>query len=71
MRSKRLNDSSRIRTPYATTRPPIPDQVVVSTPLAHGPLPWSMTKLKVEELRTIIEEKRLFTYRVIDKFLEI
>uniref|UniRef100_M1DWE3 Putative plant transposon protein domain-containing protein n=1 Tax=Solanum tuberosum TaxID=4113 RepID=M1DWE3_SOLTU len=55
--SQRLNDPSTIRTPKDTIPPPVTDQAVVPAPPAQGSFLWSMNRITVEGLRTIIDEK--------------
>uniref|UniRef100_M1DZM2 Integrase core domain containing protein n=1 Tax=Solanum tuberosum TaxID=4113 RepID=M1DZM2_SOLTU len=71
LRSKKMHDPFRIKVPETPTPPPVPDQIVVPPPPAQVPHQRSMNRLKAKELRTIIEEKRLSTDEVIDRYPEI
>ncbi|WMV30547.1 hypothetical protein MTR67_023932 [Solanum verrucosum] len=70
LRSKSLHDPSRI--PVPPTPPPPPEysieQVHPVLPV-HAPPPRSLNRLKVVGLRTILEEKRQATDRVVERKL--
>uniref|UniRef100_M1DSD6 Uncharacterized protein n=1 Tax=Solanum tuberosum TaxID=4113 RepID=M1DSD6_SOLTU len=59
------------RATQATNTLPAPAQVVTSPLAAQCPHHRSMNRLKTEGLKTIIEEKRMFTDGVISRYSEI
>lgn len=70
MHSKRINDPSRISNTQPTSPPLVKENTVVPAPQVQGPSPKLMNKLN-EGLRTIIEEKHIFTDGVIDRHPKI
>uniref|UniRef100_M1DKW4 Putative plant transposon protein domain-containing protein n=1 Tax=Solanum tuberosum TaxID=4113 RepID=M1DKW4_SOLTU len=72
LRSKQLNDPSRIRNPRSTTQTPpaLEHAIILETQEQATPL-RSSNRFKSDGLRTIIEEKWLSINGVIDRYPEI